>query len=720
MNSKEVFALRKQGDFKNAFALAKKLIENQPNDEWICRAYAWCMIDLLKLEAKEQNYNLAQKYFNDLKALPITKRDNLLSDQLKKAEILCQPGWELVETAIELSKAKKYVEASTHFHAAMDKFPNSAVVTQSYAWCLIHLFKNDVDAANYENLSKYKDRLKKIEVIDADEKLTARIERLHLEAHPDWKFVFEGEKLSAQEEHERAADCFRQALKTFTDNQKLHDSLGWQLYKIIQSYLKRDAVNAYKTKRILAEYLSLKNTRPSLLHSLLLGVALKFAQNQDFNHVEFLKLWDLNYLRTEDWEQFYQDNGSISPSLAEKVAQRTAKDCLKRSDSKGALFITPLIDQSLLKYPDNIWICFYKAKLLLLTGEPDEAAKFGLRVVKGKINDFWSWGLLGKVYEKIDDDLAISCYYRSLTCVTDESFLGSVRTDLAVLLIKNQRFSEAKYEVETVLKSNESNNRQHSSTLTQITSQSWYQDTLAPADLKYSEKVVQAETILLEDMPLIKGIIGESFTANSGKLQRKIYLKIDKQYLPAEIIVPDQQCSRKSFGENILVRGEFISNDFFKLYQMIPDDTERGWQIFPEMIGVVTGINNQKELLHCIVKKGLEGIVKFKDLEKKPSVGSCLEIRAGISKSRDKNRLSILNAKITDRTASIEVMKDFDERVTVSNDFGFTDSNIFIDPGLLEKSELTNGQRAKGTAILNFNKKKGVWGWKAIKAEVGD
>ncbi|GHY87965.1 hypothetical protein VCSRO169_3514 [Vibrio cholerae] len=46
---------------------------------------------------------------------------------------------------------------------------------------------------------------------------------------------------------------------------------------------------------------------------------------------------------------------------------------------------------------------------------------------------------------------------------------------------------------------------------------------------------------------------------------------------------------------------------------------------------------------------------------------------------------------------------------------GFTDDDIFISPLLMEQHGVNDGMLVKGTAVLNYNKKKMSWGWKALK-----
>jgi hypothetical protein len=74
----------------------------------------------------------------------------------------------------------------------------------------------------------------------------------------------------------------------------------------------------------------------------------------------------------------------------------------------------------------------------------------------------------------------------------------------------------------------------------------------------------------------------------------------------------------------------------------------------------------------------------------------------------------VLYAEASDEKPSTQTRKDFDEAVRLSNGMGFTDSDIFIPPPLVVECQLLDGQKVAGTAILNFNKKHGSWGWKAI------
>lgn len=48
MSSKEIFALRRQNQFVQALAMARREYPSNNNDIWFIRAYAWCIFDHVK------------------------------------------------------------------------------------------------------------------------------------------------------------------------------------------------------------------------------------------------------------------------------------------------------------------------------------------------------------------------------------------------------------------------------------------------------------------------------------------------------------------------------------------------------------------------------------------------------------------------------------------------------------------------------------------------
>ena len=91
-----------------------------------------------------------------------------------------------------------------------------------------------------------------------------------------------------------------------------------------------------------------------------------------------------------------------------------------------------------------------------------------------------------------------------------------------------------------------------------------------------------------------------------------------------------------------------------------------------------------------------------------------MAIRASLATSGRGSGLSIIDSELTNDSASDKALKIFEESVEVVNGYGFTESNIFMDPGLVKKYQVVDGAQVKGTAVINYNKNKGTWGWKVL------
>lgn len=70
--STEVFQLRRDKQLEKAYKLAIQLYNQEPNDEWVQKAYAWVLIDFIKIEIHD-DINKAQSFFNQLQSINFLK-----------------------------------------------------------------------------------------------------------------------------------------------------------------------------------------------------------------------------------------------------------------------------------------------------------------------------------------------------------------------------------------------------------------------------------------------------------------------------------------------------------------------------------------------------------------------------------------------------------------------------------------------------------------------
>lgn len=99
----------------------------------------------------------------------------------------------------------------------------------------------------------------------------------------------------------------------------LHEDLGWIIYR----YIKYEKLKSQEVRKLLKQYIDLKNNRPSMLHSKMLNFAVGFSnEHSDFNLYRFfLNYWDPQNLRNEDLNKSNYNGREIS-SLISRVCRQ--------------------------------------------------------------------------------------------------------------------------------------------------------------------------------------------------------------------------------------------------------------------------------------------------------------------------------------------------------------------------------------------------------------
>jgi len=137
------------------------------------------------------------------------------------------------------------------------------------------------------------------------------------------------------------------------------------------------------------------------------------------------------------------------------------------------------------------------------------------------------------------------------------------------------------------------------------------------------------------------------------------------------------------------------------------------WDSFPEHIGIVDHINKAKGIVHFIVNRNIDSIVKVNQLKENVHIGSKLLVKLKKVKKDRGAYYVVLTCSTTQREPDEKLLKSFEGIIELSGSFGFA-NDIYIDSSLIAEHEIEDGSFIDGTAILNFNKKRGTWGWKAI------
>lgn len=591
---------------------------------------------------------------------------------------------------------------------------------KAFGWCLIDLIKRDVQAGNQQNLAHYRKQLEAIKVDPKDDVLLKGVRNALSQCNPQGHLIIRARALSKDGRHADSADLYRTVLATGEADIEIQTSLGWELYKLSKQLMALDNFNLSSVKRNLNDYLKLEVEKPSLLHTCVLQLATKLAGQDKVNILSFSKLWNLENLRPEDFERYHGDDGKESPSLAEKVIQQASKEAAALDNVQDLNYILPHIDKAIKQFPDNIWLKLNKAKVLLALGMYDDALTFGLEVTKSKVNDYWAWELLGDICAGTGSGTALSCYCKALLCPADDKFTGKVRLKLAQRMVGANEFAAAKNEVEKVLAEKEKEGQKIPQIVSGIISQSWYVETQASWSNMdyYKANTSVAESLLFSKMPWINANIGEKFTVLSRegkqKQKRKIYVKMTS--IPIEVIIPESRFaySKLALGDGLRLKGEFDNNKRFQIYVVEHRTSDMLWDVFIDQIGVVDHVNKDKGVIHFIVNRGMDGVVVSSELADTFKEGDAIAVRLSSHTTEKGQAYRVLQAVATDQVPSTMVMKQFCEEIRVSDGMGFTESDIFIPPHLVNEYQIKDGQTISGAAVLNYNKKRSSWGWKAI------
>ena len=588
---------------------------------------------------------------------------------------------------------------------------------KAMSWCLIDLIKRDTQAENQQNLAHYCQQLESIKIDPKDEVLQKGVRNALSLCIPLGHLIAQARAFSKERKHAEAVDLYRKIFSNSRVDVEIHTNFGWELYKLSMQLIAVENFNLAAVKRNMNDYLKLQIEKPSLLHSCFLQLAAKLAGQDKFNMLLYSRLWNLDYLRPDDFVRFHSDDGKEFPSLAEKVIQQASKEAAASDNAQDLNYILPYLDKGIELFPDNIWLKLDKAKVLLSLGRNDDALAFGLDVTKSKVNDYWAWGLLGDILIRANTKAALSCYCKALLCPADDKYTGKVRLKLAQCMAENNEFSAAKHEVETVINYREKEGQKIPEIATKLALQPWFAKTQSSKSNinYYKTHASAAEILLFSKMPWIAANVGDKFTVpgKENKPKRKIFVKTPS--LPLEVSISESKFSysKLSLGDALRIKGEFNNNNRFQVYMVEARNSDTLWDVFPEMIGVVDHINNTKNVLHLIIDRDIDCIIPFTELKDTFKEGDAIAVRMAQHSSKNGQVHRALQAAATNKTPSTQVKKTFREAIEISNGMGFTKSDIFIPPPLVTAHQLEDGQEVSGTAILSFNKKRANWGWKA-------
>lgn len=197
-------------------------------------------------------------------------------------------------------------------------------VRKAYAWTLIDICKREQQKENLVEARKISDVLSRMH-FDTQfdgfaETLVRKIQALRLMVNPFYAQIQEAKELSQNGNNDKAWEILTQLSVDGNLPEEAHESYGWAIYHYLRDHITQ--LDSVQVRTQLKNYIYLHNERPSTLHSQILNFALNYSKkDSNFKLISFLKLWNPNNLRVDDFEDSLSNKGKIIPSLMSRVAK---------------------------------------------------------------------------------------------------------------------------------------------------------------------------------------------------------------------------------------------------------------------------------------------------------------------------------------------------------------------------------------------------------------
>lgn len=528
---------------------------------------------------------------------------------------------------------------------------------------------------------------------------------------------------SKAKEYEKSIQLYFQYLQKHPEDADARISLCWDMWRrnkeLLTEYRDSDHI-PHKFVCEIKRHLNVavvKNYCPkdtsSNLYSLFLDQALKVSQkSEEFDLLSFLGYWGVENLQESNWEDF-SINGKTFDSLATKVVRAAGKKASggKVLDQRCIEIGLAWVDKGLERKPEDVWLNWYKAKILELTGRPQEAESFLHSVLEAKSSESWAWNMYAKHWKELGDARYIAALCKASSLIRDEEKSRKIRVELGKELFERGYYEEAKREFLTVQEITSKLGLKPIQEVEQISGENWFLESEAADSNRelYEQLSKEADDFLVENIPWKDAVVGRKYTNKANKPRIRI-LTSDASY-SAKTSLPELK--DKIPGSPISIKVLEKPGTPPSLYTVKDRDGEP-WDCLRKNFGVIDFVNKEKKSAHVVLDNNSELFVPFSLMNfKNSSVGDLVQVTFSCTPKIHAEYCVKTEGDLPNLKKTFEDTIEFFDQ---DKGFGFTQSGIFIRAGICH-DELEEDDAVTGVAIKNFNKKKGQISWAAIKVQ---
>lgn len=726
MAIKDVTNLRKEGRLEEAFALAKREFEEDPN-EWTRMSMFWVLRDYVKNvfipngdieKAKE-----CLRHMGDL--LPNMIDDSEAGEksyQYLRKQIL--PNADIIKKYVEQSKTDPicaYVSLTSQFGTKGTNIDED--LHEDFGWIVYRYMKTNVN-----QLTSVQIRTLLRDYMLLKNKRPSMLHSTILnfalsfyKGHTDFGFyrffIMWGVENLRYEDYVNRYDDGHEIpslisricraivdsnetffVQDFVDKfndykceviEHLRQSYFWKLMTLHKEGCSNELLKSFEN------YVeSYSVIGPSHWHSEILKIAYRFMTEGNAQHfIPFMKQWsgpEFENLREEDWKREESEDGKEFPSLAIKSAKKCF-ECLKVNPNmrtpEFSSWLKCLYAIVIKKETEDDWSTRNYATVCIWSGSIEEAINTYKSLLVNMGDKYYLWSELSECISN-NNSLRIGLLLKAKELEKNEDFIGKVHLCLAKLWMEENYITNAKQELCTYAKHRKDKGWAVSNLYLELSSKvNDLPDDNLNVDLV--KLIRAAEDFVYADYKWHEYVLIDKWE-HEGKEQCKFYdgqtIKSKKFRALKRSKVGNVYCFRchiteeidPSWNKSLRLRDTKTIKIVTPL--VISLSNKEQWSLLPVKYGIVDYINKEKKVLHILTQDSKQVFCTYKKND--IITDTFVQFREFEDKRKDEIKTCIVDVKICPREDAISHM---DSRVVVVDDVNEQKQlfHVVLGPGLV-------------------------------------
>lgn len=756
--TKQVFELRKNQKLGDAYKIALHLFNDDPNDEWTQKAYAWVLIDIIKIEATK-NPDLARNFYNQLNAINFVSYDDILSKQIELLKPKLDSGYSQIQQAEQLSKNGKHQEALGIFQKIKQAGTLNINHHESYGWILYRYIKAFENTLNIDIIKKilFEYLNLKNERPSLLHSMILQIAVHYAATHQDFdifKFFqiwnpryLQNDDLQKQyHEGKEFPSLLNRLTKVIINNQTPFD-INYLIHEVGNEDLVLESIReiffwktfqAHKDNQlnlmwsILNQYVnSYSNFGPSHWHSEILRLAERYMiEDNQWRFFDFIKNWNIQNFTNDDWKE--EINGEYTNKPLALKSLKKLFEIIKSSnkDQEDITWILNLYQYALKKLDNDIWILREYAILLYKMQKVDEAIDLYKNIILELSDQAYAWHEFANILKTRNKTISICMLCKAIAIQPNEDFLGEIRLDLAELLLDNEQLNEGLIELTKYKKHREEKGWKTPERFQILFSKvSNIECSLLDNKKFYESSKAIAEEYILSNIPSTNVVLYDIFKNKEDK-ERLIFTN----FKDIEFVTNRRKFqSLSNAKKNDVFEAKLHYDKINQKYLVLKMDKsiltiDELIENASEEIAIVYYMNDQKKLFHYAVDARQNGVIHFDQTDLRPDVGDFIKIKfySSNDKKIDKFKINILKVELTQEVKSSLIKTitgklklkykndgltyDYDDIIDEGldidirkPDFGFI-NDYYVPKSLLEKNYIISSLDVEAQVLFNGEK----------------